>query len=114
MTDLAEILRELRELRVIVGSLQPCVPPRSLCEGVTGKGTACRNRAIGESSCCRMHGVRSERPPKPARAPKVAKKPKKIQPEHAHGIGEACEACPLCDTHGDVWDPGLPEYKFCA
>ena len=40
-------------------------------------------------------------------------KPKKIQPEHTHGVGEeSIEPCPLCATHGDVWNPGLTECRF--
>ena len=37
----------------------------------------------------------------------------KIQPEHNHQIGEIPgEVCKLCGTHGDVWDPKLPECHF--
>jgi hypothetical protein len=111
MTDLTQILDELRELREIISTLQPPVPPlRGKCEGLTGKGTQCRNRASPDSCYCRMHGERPPRPPKPERAPP---KPKKVQPEHNHGIGEEpIEPCPLCATHGDVWDPGLTECRF--
>jgi hypothetical protein len=60
-----------------------------------------------------MHGERVARPPKVAKVAKVAKKPKKVQPEHTHGVGEeASEPCPLCVTHGDVWDPILTECQF--
>ena len=34
---------------------------------------------------------------------------KKVQPEHRHGPGEVCM---LCETHGDVLDPELPEAMF--
>jgi len=45
--------------------------------------------------------------------PKKVVKPKKIQPEHTHGVGEEpIEPCPLCATHGDVWNPGLTECRF--
>lgn len=101
-----EILAELRELRQIVLSLQPT--PTATCQGVTGKGTPCRNKAAPGSVYCRMHG---ERAPKPDRVKRVKKvpKPKKVQPEHMHGIGEFCM---LCDTHGDVFDEGLPDAMF--
>ena len=113
MTDLTQILEELRSLREIIATLQPSIPETQVCEGVTGKGTQCRNRASPDSCYCRMHGERVARPPKVARVAKVAKKPKKVQPEHTHGIGEeASEPCPLCVTHGDVWDPGLTECGF--
>jgi len=108
-----QILEELRELREIVASLQPSPTLETqVCEGVTGKGTQCRNRASPNSCYCRMHGERSPRPPKVVKPPKVTK-PKKIQPEHTHGVGEEpIEPCPLCATHGDVWNPGLTECRF--
>ncbi len=112
MTDLTQILEELRELREIVASLQPAPTAEAACEGVTGKGTQCRNRASPGSCYCRMHGERPARPPKVVKVKKVAK-PKKVQPEHTHGVGEeSIEPCPLCATHGDVWNPGLTECRF--
>jgi len=57
------------------------------------------------------------REPKPVKEPKPAKEPKmkKVQPEHTHGIGEIpVDPCPLCETHGDVWDPDLPDADFEA
>jgi hypothetical protein len=46
-------------------------------------------------------------------AQKKEPKPKKIQPEHNHGIGEEpTEPCALCETHGDVMDPTLPDADF--
>jgi hypothetical protein len=59
-----------------------------------------------------MHGDRPAKEVKPKKLKKEPK-PKKIQPEHTHLLGETpMEACPLCDTHGDVMDPTLPEAKF--
>jgi|TARA_B110000259_G_scaffold151703_1_gene171499 hypothetical protein len=54
------------------------------------------------------------REPKEAKQPRVKKepKPKKTIPEHTHAIGEPATACPLCETHGDCMDPGLPEAGF--
>ena len=111
MTDLTQILEELRSLREIVATLQPCVPQTQICEGVTGKGTQCRNRASPDSCYCRMHGERPPKPPRVVKAKKVVK-PKKIQPEHNHSVGEVGVGCPLCATHGDVWDPNLTECRF--
>ncbi len=112
MADLTKILEELRELREIVASLQPSVPLTTKCEGLTGKGTQCRNRASPNSCYCRMHGERPPKPPRVVKPPKVTK-PRKIQPEHTHGVGEEpIEPCPLCATHGDVWNPGLTECLF--
>ena len=118
-----EILQELRALREEVGGLKeqlgvgarvPRVPkpPRTPCIGVTGKGTACRNSAQPGHEYCRMHGERPVRPEKPKKVKKEPK-PKKIQPEHNHPIGEdPSEVCPLCQTHGDVMDPELPDAGF--
>ena len=108
MTDLTQILAELRELREIVQSLRPDPQTTTKCEGVTGKGTQCRNRAAPGGTYCRMHGEREPRPVKEPKPKKLAK-PKKVQPEHRHGPGEVCM---LCETHGDVLDPGLPEAMF--
>ncbi len=113
MTDLTQILEELRSLREIIATLQPTSTPETqVCEGVTGKGTQCRNRASPDSCYCRMHGERPPKPPRVVKAKKVVK-PKKIQPEHNHSVGEeSIEPCPLCATHGDVWDPNLTECRF--
>jgi len=45
---------------------------------------------------------------KPVRVPRVAKKMKKVQPEHTHEGG----ICILCGTHGNVLDMGLPDDEF--
>jgi len=103
------ILLEIRELRQIVQSLCPTPPLQVLCEGVTGKGTQCRNRASPDSCYCRMHSGVTRRAPKAQKVAKVAKKLKKVQPEHT------CEGggmCMLCETHGDVWDPELVDAEF--
>ena len=118
-----EILTELRALRVEMEALKGIqlggprvvrVPKvaRVPCTGVTGKGTPCRNSAQPGHEHCRMHGDRPPKEVKPKRVKKEAK-PKKIQPEHTHLLGEVpMEPCPLCDTHGDVMDPTLPESEF--
>ena len=48
--------------------------------------------------------------PKVEKVPKVAKKLKKVQPEHT--CGEDGGMCMLCETHGDVWDPELVDAEF--
>jgi len=59
-----------------------------------------------------MHGERPPKPEKPKRAKKDPK-PKKVQPEHTHELGEVpTDVCPLCETHGDVMDPTLPDATF--
>ena len=103
------ILLEIRELRQIIQSLQPSQPPESLCQGVTGKGTQCRNRASPDSCYCRMHSGERRVTPKVQKVQKVQKKLKKVQPEHTCGGGGMCM---LCETHGDVWDPELVDAEF--
>jgi hypothetical protein len=80
------------------------------CQGLTGKGTPCRNGACVGSAYCRMHG-RDPRPPRPTRAPRVPK-PVKIIPTHTHALDSRDPLCPLCETHGDCMDPTLPEHEF--
>jgi len=80
------------------------------CQGVTGKGTPCRNGALPGCTHCRMHS-REPKPPKVARVRKEPK-PKKTIPEHTHPIGETDPQCALCQTHGDCMDPTLPDHHF--
>ena len=106
-----EILQEIRALRREIEQLRgpsKLPPSRQPCKGVTGKGTPCRNSSQPGHEYCRMHG---ERPPKEVKPKRVKKepKPKKIQPEHDHNGGDICL---LCETHGDVMDPTLPDATF--
>ena len=110
-TKMDEILEEIRSLREIIQSLQPSQPPDSLCEGVTGKGTQCRNRASPDSCYCRMHMGVTKREPRVQKVTKTTKKVKKVQPEHTCGEGGG-GVCMLCETHGDVWDPELVGVGF--
>lgn len=112
--NLAVVLEELREIRSLLGELKGWVPPGmgapEKCRGVTGKGDPCRNRARGPDGYCRMHGNReAKRSPGPRESKRGAPKMKKVQPEHTCHDGGSCK---LCDTHGDVWDPTLPEAGF--
>jgi hypothetical protein len=112
-----EILTELRALRQEVAELRaaPKIPSsrKDPCQGVTGKGTPCRNGALPGTCHCRMHS----REPKEAKVPRQKKEPKvkKVIPEHTHPIGEPAPlgtVCPLCETHGDCMDPSLPDADF--
>ena len=112
MLSLEHLLAEVTQLRQEVASLRSVRPAgKSPCQGLTGKGTPCRNGALPGTCHCRMHS----REPKEAKAPRRPKKdpkPKKIVPEHTHAIGEVCPSCPLCQTHGDCMDPTLPDHEF--
>ena len=102
------LLAEVASLRAELALLRQT--RKQPCQGVTGKGTPCRNGALVGTCHCRMHS----RGPKEAKPPRVRKepKPKKIQPEHTHCIGESDPHCPLCETHGDCLDPTLPGHHF--
>ena len=102
------LVAEVASLRAQLHQLQ--TQKKSPCQGVTGKGTPCRNGALPGAPYCRMHS----REPKAPKAPRIRKepKPKKIIPEHVHPIGESHPLCPLCQTHGDCMDPTLPNHHF--
>ena len=115
MEDLREELNKLREevaeLRLLHVAKTTQGKKKDPCQGVTGKGTPCRNGALPGTCHCRMHS----REPKEVREPRQKKepKPKKTIPEHTHPIGEPpTEPCPLCETHGDCMDPTLPDAGF--
>jgi hypothetical protein len=102
------LVAEVASLRAQLQQLQ--TTRKQPCQGVTGKGTPCRNGALVGTPYCRMHS----REPKAPKAPRTRKepKPKKIVPEHSHPIGETDPMCPLCQTHGDCMDPTLPDHTF--
>ena len=104
--SLSEVLLQLEELRKEVAALKQT--KKQPCQGVTGKGTPCRNGALPGTSHCRMHS----REPKEPKAPKPKKdpKPKKTIPEHNHPIDSPDPTCALCNTHGDCMDPSLPDH----
>jgi hypothetical protein len=121
MGDEFRMLRELlEELRKDVGFLKEMYKVnetivekhKGICEGVTGKGTPCKNSAVEGAQYCRMHGRERVEINKGTRVKKEVKL-KKIQPEHNHLIGEVpLTRCLLCETHGDVLNPELPNAAF--
>lgn len=108
--DLQSLLAEVTQLRQEVATLKQSSSKKPPCQGVTGKGTPCRNGALTGGTYCRMHS-REPKPPKVARARKDPK-PKKTIPEHTHPIGHHDPHCVLCQTHGDCMDPTLPDHMF--
>ena len=114
--DFSKIIEELRALRMEVVALQgqgsrSKAAQKTRCQGTTGKGTPCCNGAVLGTDFCKMHTGMVEKPPKAIKVPKTPKA-KKIQPEHTHGIGEEVGDCELCQMHGDVVDPELPNLEF--
>jgi hypothetical protein len=108
MSTLEQLAAEVAELRLQLQQLQN--QKKQPCQGVTGKGTPCRNGALPGTQHCRMHS-REPKAPKVARTKKEPK-PKKTIPEHTHPIDSPDPTCPLCQTHGDCMDPSLPDHDF--
>lgn len=83
---------------------------RQQCCGLTAKGTQCKNKSI-ENGRCKMHLNQDSRQSQPK--PKKQKKQKPAPPTHTHLPGEAPTTyCRLCETHGDILDPTLPDRRF--
>lgn len=114
-STLTEILSTLQNLRKEIASLKGEETVQVICEGITGKGNACRNKACLGTKFCKMHAETKQRTEKKEKKKREKKdpRPKKIQPEHTHEIGEVpSEPCPLCMTHGDVLDADLTDATF--
>jgi hypothetical protein len=99
-------------------------PTATLCTARTAKGAPCKYKPQRGSCVCKIHASKSEDPPRdeiPTEIlppPKKKKTPKKVKapaPEHTHALTEDLSpdnVCQLCDTHGSVLDPGMPEAEF--
>ena len=99
------------------------VPPTNLCTAKTAKGAPCKYKPQKGSCVCKIHAAKvSQEAPEPMeevpKAPVKKKTPKKTKaavPEHTHALSEDLSpdnVCQLCDTHGSVLDPGMPEADF--
>ena len=101
---------------------QPKVPTATLCTAKTAKGAPCKYKPQKGSCVCKIHAskVQEEVPsnPEPKEPPKKKKTTKKVKaavPEHTHALTEDLSpdnVCQLCDTHGSVLDPKMPEVEF--
>lgn len=79
------------------------VETATMCEGLTAKGTPCKNKARPEGCLCHIHLRKKEKEEAGAPAPRKAKKTKKVEPRHNHPVGEEPEEpCDVCESHGDV------------
>jgi len=99
-------------------------PTAALCTAKTAKGAPCKYKPQRGSCVCKIHaskagGDEQVHPrTKPTEPPKKKKAPKKVKaaaPEHTHALTEDLSpdnVCQLCDTHGSVLDPGMPEAEF--
>ena len=94
------------------------VPPENRkCEKMTVKGTRCKYNRVGDSCFCKIHTPKSDtvEVTKKGKKGNKGKKGKKEKPGHIHTLSEDMsegEICPLCETHGDVSQPGLPDAEF--
>ena len=97
-------------------------PSTNLCTAKTAKGLPCKYKPQRGSCVCKIHASKSEafepeapEPPLKAKKKKASKKVKVPAPEHTHPLTEDLSpdnVCQLCDTHGSVLDPGMPEAEF--
>ena len=79
---------------------------KPMCEGLTAKGTPCKNKAKPEECLCHIHLRKKEKDESgESSAPKKSRKAKKVDPVHTHLPLEEPEAevgCGVCDSHGDA------------
>ena len=81
-------------------------PDKVMCKGVTAKGQPCKFAAQPGCEFCKKHS--EEGAQKAPKAPKAQK-----APEHNHQPGEVPqEICGVCESHGDITKPELPEEEF--
>jgi hypothetical protein len=103
---------------------KPVDPTKNMCTGLTAKGQPCKFAALPGMEICGIHNRKmngAPPPPPPADgtpAPVKVKAPKKapkVDPVHNHPVGEkAVEICQLCESHGDLTDPGVTDKEFEA
>jgi len=102
---------------------QPKVPTATLCTAKTAKGLPCKYKPQKGSCVCKIHASKVQEVPEPSNPepkepPKKKKTTKKVKaavPEHTHALTEDLSpdnVCQLCDTHGSVLDPKMPEVEF--
>jgi len=87
------------------------------CGQVTVKGTRCKYNRVGDSCFCKIHTPKGDtvEVEKKEKRGKKEKKGKKETPGHGHTLSEDMgegEICRLCETHGDVSHPNLPDAEF--
>lgn len=112
MATIEQLLEAVNALTLKVDALTAARPgvPKIPCKGTTAKGTPCRNRCLPDSEFCRMHRDRPAPVPKPPKEKKTKAKTKKPAPEHVHD--QPGTSCQLCESHGDVTNPDMPEDEF--
>jgi hypothetical protein len=90
--------------------------PKVVCSMTTAKGNQCTKPCIQGETCCTLHMKMRDKKSnteQPVKKRPVLKKKKKEVPVHNHKPGETpTETCELCETHGDIFDPDMPETEF--
>jgi|SRR5210317_1906998 hypothetical protein len=90
--------------------------PKLVCSMMTAKGNPCTKPCVPGETCCTLHMKMRDKKTNTEQAVKkrpVLKKKKKYVPVHNHKPGETpTETCELCETHGDIFDPGMPDTEF--
>jgi hypothetical protein len=82
-------------------------PKKVQCTGVNMRGNPCKRKVLPDCTHCERHD--------PKNLPKQAQKKVKNKqpPKHTHCVGEKpVVPCGLCETHGDVFDPGVTDVKW--
>ena len=89
--------------------------PKLICSMMTAKGNKCTKPCVPGETCCTLHVKMRDKPP-PIETKKkrpVLKKKKRDVPVHNHKPGETpIDTCELCESHGDIFDPGMPDTEF--
>ena len=93
--------------------------PKIECSAMTAKGHKCTKPCVPGETCCTLHIKMHEKqkcipvPTEPKKKRPILKKKKKEVPLHNHKPGELpTETCELCETHGDIFDPDMPDSEF--
>jgi len=90
--------------------------PKIECSAMTAKGHKCTKPCTPGEKYCTLHIKMHEKqkclpvPTEPKKKRPILKKKKKEVPVHNHKPGELpTETCELCETHGDIFDPDMPD-----
>ena len=89
--------------------------PKLICSMTTAKGNKCTKPCVPGETCCTLHVKMRDKPPHIETKKKrpVLKKKKRDVPVHNHKPGETpIDTCELCESHGDIFDPGMPDTEF--
>ena len=115
-TLLREKIEVLEKPIPVQGKKKLKVPkePKIECSAMTAKGHKCTKPCVPGETCCTLHMKMNNKPPvEPKKKRPILKKKKKEVPLHNHKPGELpTETCELCETHGDIFDPDMPNSEF--